>query len=100
MVLTLALNAFIVGAVAWFWLHCARPELQSRAANSRARHTVLGVTILTMVVYALETVVQLAAFDIPGRWWIGTITGAAWIVVVAAGYLQHYRTLIQVTASN
>lgn len=100
MVLALAYYAFIVVGVAWFWLHCAEPELRYARAGARARRVVLGITLLAIAVNAFDALITATQLAVPGLWWATTITGALWIVVVGLGYLQHYRTLIQATGPN
>ena len=94
MVLALAYYAFIVVGVAWFWLHCAEPELRYQRAGVRARRVVLGLTLLS-----IGAVITASRLAVPGLWWVTTITGALWILVVGLGYLQRYRFLIQATGS-
>ena len=98
MVLTVILDALFVVTVGWFWLHCARPELEHHAASWLARGMVLGVTCLAMVVYGLDAVIRLVEPDLRGAWgWATTFAGALWIVVVAIGWWQSYRTLVRIT---
>jgi len=99
MVLALAYYAFIVVGVAWFWLHCAEPELRYQRAGVRARRVVLGLTLLSIGVNAFDAVITASRLAVPGLWWVTTITGALWILVVGLGYLQRYRFLIQATGS-
>jgi len=98
--LVLALDAFTVIVVAWFWLHCADPELRFVRAGGLARGVVLGISLLTMLVQAFDALTVVAHFHVPGQWWVITMTGALWIVVVAVGYLQRYRFLLRATGSD
>lgn len=96
----LALAAFIVAMTAWFWSHCAQPALAQRRGSDVAQRIVLVVTVLMVAAYAAEVLITVAQIRVSGMWWITTIIGAVWIVVVAIGYVERYRTLLQLTGAG
>lgn len=96
----LAVYALIVAGTAWYWPHCAQPALARGQGSALARRVVFAVTVLTIAAYATAIVSTIAQVRVPGMWWITTIVGAIWIVVVALGYFQDYRFLLRVTGSD
>lgn len=100
MALNLSLDIVVVALAAWFWPHCARPALTAQRAAPGAHWLVLGVTVLTVAAYALAAPAEIARIGGASRWWITTIIGALWIVVVGLGYLQNYALLRRATGKG
>lgn len=97
MVLTLALAASIMVITAWSWLHCAQPALASRPGSRRAQRVVLAATVVIIATYAAESLSTVTQVAIPALWWVTTFISGLWIMVVAIGYLDSYRTLLRIT---
>jgi hypothetical protein len=97
--MALRLSMDILGGLltAWFWPHCARPALIALRAAPVAHWLVLGVTVLTVVAYALAAVADIAGFYGGARWWITLVVGGLWFLVVGLGYLQNYKLLLRAT---
>jgi hypothetical protein len=96
----LALDVFIVAMTAWFWPHCAQPALARRRGSEVAQRIVLVATVLTIAAYATAVLISVAQIPVSGMWWVTTIIGVVWIVVVALGYFEGYRTLLYVTGAG
>jgi hypothetical protein len=96
-VLAVALDIVIVGLVAWFWPHCARPALAARHASALAYGFVLGVSVLAVGVYALSAVAELAGTDLTVPLWLTAVAGGLWAVIVGLGYFQEYALLRRLT---
>ena len=91
--MSVLLDLVIVAGAAWFWPHCARPALETTGADPTTRRTVLGVTALTVVAFALAAFADLTAIGGTAVWWATTVVGAAWALIVGVGYLQNYAFL-------
>lgn len=88
--------AFVVIA-GWFWLHCARPCLVAMRARVTATRLVLGVTLVSMAVYAAAAVARITGVAGSITYQLMVVSGVAWMLVVGGGYLTQYRILIRAT---
>ena len=79
-----------------FWVHCARPCLAASRARPLAFRVAGGISLVTAV-----TSVGGASLLIAGRadaaFWLYSVGGIAWLVVLGAGYFDGYRTLVRWT---
>lgn len=100
--MALQISVDILGCVltAWFWPHCARPALTALRAAPVAHRLVLGVTVLTVIAYALAAIADIAGIYGAARWWVTLIVGALWFFIVGFGYLQNYKLLLRATGRN
>jgi hypothetical protein len=100
MAFQVSLNIVIVALAAWFWPHCARPALTAVRAAPAATWLVLGITILTVVVYTLGAAAEIARIGGAAKWWITTIIGVLWMLIVGLGYFQNYALLVRLTGKG
>jgi predicted ABC-type sugar transport system permease subunit len=100
MAFRILLDIVIVALAAWFWPQCARPALTAARAAPAATWLVLGTTILTVVVYSLGAAAEIARIGGAARWWITTIIGVLWALIVGLGYFQKYALLLRLTGKG
>ena len=95
-----ALKIVVVLAIipldAWFWFHCARPCLAAVRARPLAFWVARGTSVVTVV-----TSLGAASLAIAGRndaaFWLYSVGGIAWLVVLGGGYFDAYRMLVRWT---
>jgi hypothetical protein len=79
-----------------FWIHCARPCLVGRRARPLA-FWIAGGTSLATAATSLGSAWLVIAGRTDVAFWLYSVGGIAWLIVLGGGYFDAYRVLVRWT---
>jgi hypothetical protein len=94
--ISIAMFCVASALAAWFWPHCARPALGSVGAPHLAMQAALILTIAVIVAQLGRAASLVLEVQRPATFWLSTVVGLIYVVVVALGY-PRYRLLLRAT---